>query len=324
MLDDKVILAEAQRVLQEEGAALQRAATKITDDFARAVRLLADAPKVIVTGVGKSGLVGRKIAATLVSTGTTAVFLHPVEALHGDVGIIGRGDVAVLLSKSGSSDELLRLFPVLRRAEITTVGILGAKDSALGRLVDLSLDASVQREACPLRAAPTTSTAVAMALGDALAVALMKLRDFTSDEFALRHPLGQLGRNLSIYVGDIMHKGAALPLVEASTSFREAIIEMTDKALGCVGVVGPNRKLLGLITDGDVRRTLQHHIDIRPLRVEDVMTTRPVLARTSMLIGEALSLMENRERQISVLAVVDEEGCFIGLIRVHDIVRAGL
>lgn len=317
------VVSEGRRVVEEELLALRYAAERLDERFALAVNLMASAGKVVVSGVGKSGLIARKIVATLVSTGTPAVFLHPVEALHGDIGIVERGDCVVLLSKSGNTAELLKLLPPLRVRNVSVVSLLGATDSPLASLSDVVIDASVAREACPLNAAPMSSTTVALVLGDALAAALIRVRSFTIGQFAARHPLGQLGRNISLRVHEAMHAGEHLPVVAPDASFREALIESTRKGLGCVCVVDSVGGLQGIITDGDVRRALQQYEDIAHLKALDVCTVQPVTVAPNALLGEALSLMEKRERQISVLPVVDNRTC-VGVIRVHDIVRVGL
>lgn len=319
-----VLLAEGQRIIQEEIRALQYTCGKLDTSFLQSIDMIAASGKVIVSGIGKSGLIGQKIVATLVSTGTPAVFLHPVEALHGDIGIAEPGDCALLLSKSGNTAELLRLVPSLKTRQIKMIGILGATDSPLARLADIVLDASVEREACPLNAAPMSSTTVALVLGDAIAAALMKRNGFSIGQFAALHPLGQLGRNISLRVADVMHGGEQLPVIPPAASFREALIEITARGLGCVCVVDEKRRLCGIVTDGDIRRTLQQHEDIATLRVADVQTSNPITVSPGALIGEALSLMENREHQIGVLPVVSEQGECVGVVRVHDIVRIGI
>jgi arabinose-5-phosphate isomerase len=320
------ILQEAQRVLSEEIAALELAKRNIRPAFAQAVELMRSARMVVVMGVGKSGLIGRKIAATLTSTGTRAVFVHPAEALHGDIGLVGEGDVCVLLSKSGTTAELLSLAPTLVARGLPMIGILGAPvDSPLARLCTLVLDGSVQREACPLGIAPMSSTIVALAVGDALAAALMRVRGFTAEQFAAHHVAGQLGKNLTLRVRDVMHTGAALPHVPQGASFRQILAELTEKGLGCVCITEPaTMRLLGIITDGDVRRALQRFTDLERLHSDDIMTAQPLTIRPEALLGAALEMMEDRPRQIGVLAVTDDAGVMQGVIRVHDIVRTGM
>jgi arabinose-5-phosphate isomerase len=317
-------LAEGRRVIQEEIYALQRTYGKLGESFSRSVDIMAASGKVIVSGIGKSGIIGRKIVATLVSTGKRAVFLHPVEALHGDIGIVEPGDCALLLSKSGNTAELIKLLPSLKARQTSIIAILGANDSPLGKLSDVVLDASVEREACPLNAAPMSSTTVALVLGDALAAALMKHHNFSVGQFASFHPLGQLGRNISLRVEEVMHKEEQLPVLSPTASFRDVLIEITAKGLGCVCVVDENQTLAGIVTDGDIRRTLQQYDDISSLKAIDIQTRNPVTVAPDALVGEALSLMENREHQIGVLPVVTASGVCVGVVRVHDIVRVGI
>lgn len=318
------LLEEGRRVVQEEIDALRHTLSLLDNNFADAAELLAQSQKVIVCGIGKSGIIGQKIVATFVSTGTRAVLLHPVEALHGDIGIVEEGDSALFLSKSGNTAELLKLVPFFKNRGVPIVALLGAVTSPLANLADVVIDASVQREACPLGAAPMSSTTVALALGDALASALMKRNHFTIGQFAASHPLGQLGRNITLRIAELMHKGQTMPVVAPCASFREALIEMSAKNLGCVCVLDSEQQLVGIITDGDVRRILQQHEEITSLVVDDVCTRSPITVSPHTLAGEALSLMENREQQISVLPVVDEKMCCVGVVRVHDIVRIGL
>jgi arabinose-5-phosphate isomerase len=336
-----LIRQESVRVVSEEIEALVQARAHLqqnTEPFVRAVELLLNAHLVIVCGIGKSGIIAHKIAATLTSTGTRAVHLHPAEALHGDIGIAQHGDACVMLSKSGSTAELLALMPTLAARSITTIGILGAPtDSPLARLCTVVLNASVAREACPLNVAPMSSTTVALALGDALAAALMKARGFTAEEFAAHHAAGQLGRNLTMRVQDVMHSGSAMPTVPSGASFREILDELTAKSLGCVCVVreyAGTQYLAGMITDGDIRRALRRFEGLETLTTSDIMTFNPVTTHPTAMLGEALEQMEDRPRQISVLPVVSTPETWTdgapslpvlhGVIRVHDIVRAGM
>jgi arabinose-5-phosphate isomerase len=317
------VLNEARRVLKEEMQSLQAASDALDESFFKAVSALIPAKKILVSGIGKSGIIGKKIAATFSSIGAPAVFLHPLEALHGDIGIAESGDVAVFLSKSGSTKELLEILPFLKKKKIPVILLAGSLDSPLARKCNVIINASVEKEACPLNVAPMSSTTVALALGDALAAGIMLLKEVGVQDFAERHPLGQLGRNLTLRVADVMHSGNKLPHILLKTTFREAVIEISAKGLGCVGVVDDGR-LAGIITDGDVRRALQKHDDIRVLKAEDVMTARPITIMPEMLLGEALAIMEAREQQISVLPVVNESEEYVGIIRIHDIVRSGM
>lgn len=317
-------MAAARRVLESEAKAILAVSSRIDERFARAVQSIVDAPgKVVVTGIGKSGRVGEKIAATLSSTGTPAVFLHAAEAAHGDIGLCAPGDVVVLVSKSGSTAELCRLVPALRALGCKLIGILGNPRSRLASDVDIALDASVACEADPLNLAPTASSTVAMALGDALAVALMEARNFTPEHFAERHPSGQLGRNLNLSVADVMHRGDEVAWARPADPLRTVIIAMTQRPLGASCVVDADGGLAGLITDGDLRRALEKHDDIRPLQAADLMNRHPTTVGPAVSLREALRLMEDRQSQISVLPVLDpaDSRC-LGLIRLHDIYRA--
>ena len=305
--------------MEMEAEAISSAATRLNGDFCRAVELIhGHAGKVIVTGLGKSGLVAQKLAATFCSTGTPAVFLHPVDALHGDVGIYAPGDPTILFSKSGTSLELLRLLSVLRDLRSPLIGIIGQLASPLAKEMDVLLDASVRAEADPLNLAPTTSTAVANALGDALALAVMQARKITPEDFAQRHPAGQLGRNLRLTVREVMHCGDDVAWAGPEDSMKSVIIAMNRRRLGAACVTGPDGALLGIITDGDLRRALESEEDIRPVQAGHLMTARPVTVGPEATLREALQLMEDRPSQISVLPVVEGVRC-LGLIRLHDL-----
>jgi arabinose-5-phosphate isomerase len=273
----------------------------------------------VVTGIGKSGHIARKIVATLCSTGTAAVFLHPAEAVHGDLGIYTPGDPTVLLSKSGASAELLALVPLLRQFHSPLIGILGNLTAPVAALVDVRLDASVEREADPHNLAPTASAVTALAIGHALAIALMCARNFTPEEFGRFHPGGQLGRNLKLRVGDAMHGSEEVAFVDPEASLKEVIVAMTRRPMGGACVVTADGALAGLLTDGDLRRALTNHDDIRGQRARDAMTRTPVTVGPDASLAEALELMERRRSQISVLPVVDGKGKALGIIRIHDI-----
>ncbi len=313
-------LAAARAAMEIEAASVTRAAARLDGELIRAVELILAHPgKVVVTGIGKSGHIARKIVATLCSTGSSAVFLHPSEAVHGDLGIYTPGDPTVLLSKSGSTRELLALVPMLREFHSPLIGILGNAASPLAGVVDVYLDASVEREADPNNLAPTASAVTALALGDALAIALMRARNFTPEEFGRFHPGGQLGRNLRRAVREAMHTGDAVARVSPQSSVKDVIIAMTHCPLGAACVLESDGTLAGLVTDGDLRRALTSHDDIRGLCAADVMTRQPVSIGPDALLGDALTRMEQRRSQISVLPVVDELGRALGLLRLHDI-----
>jgi arabinose-5-phosphate isomerase len=308
-------IAAGRSAMDQEAEAVACAARRLDGQFASAVQLIhGHHGKIVVTGLGKSGFVAQKLAATLCSTGTPAVFLHPVDALHGDVGIYTRGDPTVLLSKSGTTLELLRLIPILQELNSPLIGILGNKTSPLAKEMDILLDASVRAEADPYNLAPTASAAVATALGDALALAVMQARKLTPEDFAQRHPAGQLGRNLRVTVRQVMHSGDEVAWTNRESSIKSVIIAMNRCPLGAACVMGKDGRLEGVITDGDLRRALQMHDDIRAVKAGDLMTARPVTIDPDATLREALRLMEDRPSQISVLPVVDGESC-LGLVR---------
>ncbi len=323
-MDRDNILSFAKETLQKEINALEKIKETLDYNFVEALELILSAKKIIVSGLGKSGIIGRKIAGTFLSIGLPCVFMHSVDALHGDIGIVSEGDLAILLSKSGTTEEIVQLVPYLKNRGAKVISIVGTENSYLAKTSDVTILAKVDQEACPLNIVPTSSAMVALAIGDALAACIMKVKNFTPEDFARQHPLGQLGRNLILKVEDVMHKGQNLPLIYPDSTFKDAVIEITNKKLGCVCVVEKNTELVGLITDGDVRRTLQRHDNINSLKVADVMTKNPVKVLYSALLGEALSLMEQRESQINVLPVVDESNKCIGVVRLHDIVRSSI
>jgi arabinose-5-phosphate isomerase len=313
-------LAAARAAIEIEAASLARAAARLDRELIRAVDIiLAHSGKTVVTGIGKSGHIARKIVATLCSTGTPAVFLHPSEAVHGDLGVYTPGDPTVLLSKNGSSRELLALVPILRELRSPLIGILGSKSSPLAAHMDVLLDASVEREADPHNMAPTASAVTAMAMGHALAIALMCARQFTASDFSRFHPGGQLGRNLLLAVREAMHGADEVAMVKPGASLKEVIIAMTRRPLGGACVVAADGLLAGFITDGDLRRALTTHDDIRALCAEDAMTRAPVTIGPDATLGDALERMERRPSQISALPVVDEDGRALGLLRLHDV-----
>ena len=314
-------LQSAREVLETEAQALTEAASRLDGAFERAVDLLTAHPgKVLVTGIGKSGLIAQKLAATFCSLGQPAVFLHPVEALHGDLGLYEPGDPTVVLSRSGNTGELLSLVARLKQMGSPVIGILGMPRSALGDMMDVVLDGSVRSEADPHNLAPTASAVVALGLGDALAIALMQERGFTPEDFARYHPAGQLGRNLRLRVEEVMHPLAQVAAVELADPLRSVVIAMTQRPLGAACVLDSDGRLLGLVTDGDIRRALQRYDDIRTVTARDVMTLRPSTVAPGESVHEALRIMEDRPSQIAVLPVVAAaSGACVGLVRLHDL-----
>ena len=293
----------------------------------RAVELLAGCEgKVVVVGVGKSGNIAQKIAATLTSTGTVALFLHPSDAAHGGMGIVSARDVVVMLSNSGETEEILSMLPHLQHRRAPVVAIVGNMSSTLARRADVSLDASVEQEACPLGLAPTTSTTVALAIGDALAMTLMQVKGFKAEDFAINHPAGRLGKRLTLRVCDLMHSCEESPTVGTSATLLEVVQAISKGGLGAVNVVDERGRLSGIITDGDVRRTLQRCglDELEKIDSSAMMTREPIVVAPELLAYAALELMEDRPRQISVLPVIDAEGLCVGLLRLHDIIRSGI
>jgi len=316
-------IQSAQRTIRLELDAVSDLLARIDGDFVRACELLlACKGRVVVVGMGKSGHVGRKIAATLASTGTTAFFVHPAEASHGDMGMITRDDVVLALSNSGSTAEIVTLLPLIKRMGITLISMTGNPDSPLAQAAEVNLDASVAQEACPLNLAPTSSTTVSLVLGDALAIALLEARGFTAEDFAFSHPGGALGRRLLLKVEDIMHAADGLPHVQRGTSLREALLEMTRKGLGMTVVTEADGRLAGIFTDGDLRRALDRGVDVRHASIDELMTVGGKTVRPDMLAAEALKIME--DNRISALVVIDPEQRAVGALNMHDLLRAGV
>lgn len=317
--------AKVVDLLKLEADAIARAANRLdVASIEKAVSILENCRgKVVVTGTGKSGVIAQKIAQTLASTGTVAIFVHPSDAIHGGLGVITAGDVILALSNSGETDELLAMLPAIRSRETQLVAIVGNLDSTLARQADAVLEASVDREACPLNLAPTTSTTVALAIGDALAMTIMESRGITETDFAVNHPAGRLGKRLTLRVSDLMHSS---PNVEPGTGWLEVVRSISQHALGAVNVVDPDGTLVGIVTDGDLRRTIERlgESGLAGLTAASMMTADPITTTAGTLAYDALQLMENRSSQISVLPIVDDSGACIGLIRLHDIVRSGI
>ncbi|BAV34498.1 D-arabinose 5-phosphate isomerase [Sulfuricaulis limicola] len=312
-----------REVIQLEAEALQTLATRVDKQFADACRLvLACQGRVIVTGMGKSGHIGGKIAATLASTGTPAFFVHPGEASHGDLGMITPADVVLAISNSGETAEILTILPIIKRMGVKLIALLGNTNSSLARQADAILYAGVEKEACPHNLAPTASTTAALAIGDALAVTLLKSRGFTREDFARAHPAGSLGRRLLLYVSDVMHTGAAIPQVGEDANLREALLEMTGKGLGMTGVVDRHGALAGIFTDGDLRRVLARGVDVYNAKITDVMTRNPKTTRADRLAVEIVQLMQTLK--INGLFVVDDKNRVLGALNMHDLFRAGI
>ena len=323
MSPTRELILSAQRTLRLERDAIDDLLARIDDTFVQACQLiLGSRGRVVVLGMGKSGHVGNKIAATLASTGTPAFFVHPAEASHGDMGMITRDDVILALSNSGTTSEIVTLLPLIKRLGIRMIALTGNPDSTLARAANVNLDVSVAQEACPLNLAPTSSTTSALALGDALAIALLEARGFTAEDFAFSHPGGALGRRLLLKVEDIMHAGDALPCVRRATSLKDALLEMSRKGLGMTVVVDEDERLAGIFTDGDLRRSLDRDLDMRQARIDDVMTVHGKTVRADMLAAEALKIME--DFKINALAVVDATDRPIGALNMHDLLRAGV
>jgi len=311
-------------LLRLEASAIEHTAQHLDQkSVERAVDLLMNCKsKVVVTGVGKSAIIANKIAETMTSTGTVAVFVHSSDALHGSLGIIGEGDVVIALSNSGETEELLAILPSLKQRRVALITIVGNLDSTLARYADVTLDASVSEEACPLNLAPTTSTTVALSIGDALAITLSIEKNWTEEDFAANHPAGRLGKRLTLKVSDLMHQS---PNVSPDANWLTVVKAISKYALGAVNVVDENDDLIGIVTDGDLRRTIEKTTpeNFSSLSAESMMTRNPIVAAPEMLAYDALQLMENRPMQISVLPVTDNGKC-CGLLRLHDIVRSGL
>lgn len=316
-------ISVGQRVLDIEARAVDALKDSLDASFSAACDLMLNAKgRVIVTGMGKSGHVGSKLAATLASTGTPSFFVHPGEASHGDLGMITPDDVVLALSNSGETAEVLAILPVIKRKGTGLVGMTGRPQSALAQLSDVHLTVAVAEEACPHNLAPTSSTTAALAMGDALAIALLEARGFTPEDFALSHPGGSLGRRLLLKVDDIMHAGEQLPVVSADTSLSEALLEMTHKGLGMTAVTHDDGTLAGIFTDGDLRRIFDRDIDIRQATIADVMVTDPITIAPGHLAAEALQIMETRK--INGLMVCDDAGKPLGAFNMQDLLRAGV
>src|SRR5450631_1592832 len=317
------LIEVGRQALAVEIEGLQAQLPRLGAEFARACRICLDCRgRIVVTGMGKSGHIGGKIAATLASTGTPAFFVHPGEASHGDIGMITRDDAVLALSNSGETDEILTIVPVIKRLGVPLIAFTGNSSSTVARVATVHLDIGVPAEACPLNLAPTASTTAALAVGDALAVALLKARGFTEEDFARSHPSGALGRRLLLHVKDVMRTGAEIPKVAPDAPLAEGLMEVTRKGLGMTAVVDDANRVLGVFTDGDLRRALDRAVDLHATRMEQVMTRKAKAVRANTLAAEAVLLMETH--RITSLVVVDSENVLVGALNVHDLLRAGV
>jgi arabinose-5-phosphate isomerase len=317
------ILNTAQEVLDTEASSIMRMAQRIDKSFEDAIDILYNCKgRVVVTGMGKSGLVGKKISATFSSTGTPSFSLHPAESVHGDSGVLTRDDVIVAISNSGETAELLQVLPLIKRLGIKMIALTGKLDSTLARKSDVVLDISVEKEACPLNLAPTASTTATLAMGDALAVCLLKRRNFSAEDFFMFHPSGTLGKKLFWKVEDLMIKGDKLPVVHSNGLFKDAINVISEKKLGLALVTDNSGRLEGILTDGDIRRTIQKYDNTSNLVVKDVMTKNPKTVEADELAAKALQVMETYS--ITALAILDQAGCPMGIIHVHELLKAGV
>ncbi len=323
LFDKDRILTRGRAVLETEASAISALAPRLGSAFIHACQtILACKGRVVVTGMGKSGHIGNKLAATFASTGTPAFFVHPGEASHGDIGMITPQDVVIAISYSGETDELTILLPIIKRINVPLIAMTSRDDSTLGRAATTTLDITVANEACPLNLAPTASTTATLALADALAVAVLEARGFTEEDFARSHPAGSLGRRLLLYVEDVMHTGNALPFVSPDTLLKEGLKEMTRKRLGMTAIVDERHHLLGVFTDGDLRRALDKQIDLHATLMGEVMTANPKVATPRMLAAAAVHLMESYK--ITALPVVNDQHIVVGALNVHDLFRAGV
>jgi arabinose-5-phosphate isomerase len=325
MTDTSLLIARGRRVLSTEAAAVAALEARLDDSFVKACDLLlACTGRIVVTGMGKSGHIGNKIAATLASTGSPSFFLHPAEAIHGDVGMITANDVVLALSNSGETDELLTILPIIKRLDVPLIALSGRNDSTLARYATVSLDVSVSVEACPLNLAPTASTTATLAMGDALAIAVLEARGFTAEDFARSHPGGTLGRRLLLHVEDVMRKGDDLPRVDPEALLSVGLIEMSRKGLGMTTIVDAQQHVLGVFTDGDLRRALDHEVNVHRTLMHEVMNTTYKAAEPRMLAAEAVHIMETfRITALPVIASAEDRR-LVGALNVHDLLRAGV
>ncbi len=317
------IIKKGKDVVRIETNAISDLINSIDDEFVKALQILYECKgRVVLTGMGKSGLIARKIVATLNSTGTASIYLHPTDALHGDLGMVRKEDTVIMVSKSGATEELANLIPMLKRLNVKLIAMAGNKDSRLQSECDVLLNVGVKEEACPFDLAPTSSSTAALVMGDALAVVLLQMREFTEEDFAVLHPGGSLGKRLSLSIKEIMHKGESVPVVKEDTSIKDVIFEISSKRLGTTTVVDNDGKLKGVVTDGDLRRLLEKTMDIKSLKAKDIMTSNPKVMKDSYLASFALQTMENFK--ITTLIIVDDLNKPVGIIHLHDLVNLGI
>ncbi|MDH5570695.1 MAG: KpsF/GutQ family sugar-phosphate isomerase [Gammaproteobacteria bacterium] len=323
-MDKNKVFDMARAVIDTEAAAIQALKQRINDDFAQACEYMFQCKgRIVVMGMGKSGHIGGKIAATLASTGSPAFFVHPGEASHGDLGMITAQDVVLAMSNSGETDEILTILPLIKRLGVPLIALTGNPASRLATEASVHIDVSVEKEACPLGLAPTSSTTATLVMGDALAISLLESRGFTTDDFALSHPGGRLGKRLLLHISDLMHVGDAIPKVSPQASLSEALVEMTRKGLGMTSIVDEHNRVLGVFTDGDLRRVLDHgEINVHSLNIQDCMTAPCFTLKPNKLAAEALLIMD--EKRINALPIVDDESRLIGALNMHDLLRAGV
>lgn len=317
------IIDKGREVIRIESEAVAGLSESINGNFVKAVEAMLNCTgRIVLTGMGKSGLIARKIVATLNSTGTAAIYLHPTDALHGDLGMVRKEDVVFLISNSGTTEEILNLLPMLKRLKVKLIGMTGKEDAKLAAECDILINIGVKEEACPHDLAPTASTTATLAMGDALSVALLQMRDFSAEDFAYLHPGGSLGKRLSLQIKEIMITGEKIPSVHENTSIKDVILEITSKRLGTTCVLNRNGKLVGVITDGDLRRLLEKTLDIKELKAVDIMTSNPKVMKSSYLASFALQQMENFK--ITSLIIVAEDNTPEGIVHLHDLINLGL
>lgn len=322
-MNDDALRKMGLAVIEAEARAVETLRDRLDEDFTRACHYMIDCKgRIIVIGMGKSGHIGNKIAATLASTGSPAFSVHPGEAAHGDFGMITENDVVIAASNSGETDEIITLLPLLKRLGVPLIALCGKRQSSLGKAANSYLDISVEVEACPLNLAPTSSTTVTLVMGDALAIALLEARGFTEQDFARSHPAGRLGRRLLLHINDVMHTGEEIPVVDNTVSLRDALVEMTQKGLGMTAIVDADHRLCGIFTDGDLRRVLDSGVDVHNTQIVDCMTSNFTSVQEDILAEEALLTMQ--EKKINGLLVVNKDNTLVGALNMHDMLRAGV